>query len=627
MTILTPAAPRLWILGLALSLIGTGAGTHAGAGQVSRGTPSMEWTGTVTVELKANGALPGPASVIKFKGLGTTTYTLRGDGTALWTSTLSSSTDLGGRYSIPLVGSGSGTGTAGVSFNGQGWDIGVQADGDFPTEEDHTDEDRVMAKDGPVRILVELAKAMGEPYNIEPRVEKGRGSPLEGQAVSRGAANATTLSGSISQPAESQPIGGGSGILATLTVSWNLTKTPVPPHVNIYGPECGCMDADETEKTLHFTAGAAPTGGEFSEFIVTSDGKMPAIVNNTGGAQPSLDITGDKDTGAVTLKIRYTRNGTRLDSAPFVVNFCRIDEIKLADDEHDIAFGSFDRLQVNAKSRAWRGGKDVSSELEWDIDKMSAPTSIEAQPSTRKGPEMRFQYNDLPEKNTAFGKKKLTAKLTGKCACQREETIRAFFDPDEKNNPEGKSPNWFYYWLQAPSVPGDARAIAGYRETLIDPNTPGVAAARYDPETQRLYLARVLHTDKGCRPRLDKVTRNENGEHAKGIDCFMEDVLHEMQHRRDFIEWWGSPAGPVSAGMGVVWLDPDLDNVPTGVELLHGCNPLYSFSCSERPFKDTTDAEINAYWVGWAWRLGTVNSQDWSCGPLAKQWQGKKCGQ
>ena len=39
-----------------------------------------------------------------------------------------------------------------------------------------------------------------------------------------------------------------------------------------------------------------------------------------------------------------------------------------------------------------------------------------------------------------------------------------------------------------------------------------------------------------------------------------------------------------------------------------------------------TDAEINAYWVGWSWRLGSVNASDWSCGPLAKQWKGRACG-
>lgn len=50
------------------------------------------------------------------------------------------------------------------------------------------------------------------------------------------------------------------------------------------------------------------------------------------------------------------------------------------------------------------------------------------------------------------------------------------------------------------------------------------------------------------------------------------------------------------------------------------------FTCKNRPFADATDAEINAYWVGWTWPTGSVNKVDWSCGPLGKQWHGKTCG-
>jgi hypothetical protein len=600
----------------------------------------MEWTGTVTIAMRADGALPGNASMIKFKGSEITTYTLRGDGTASWTSSLSSSTDMGGRYAIPLTGSGGGVGTASVSYNGQAWDIGVDTDGDYPTEEDHTAEDRVMARDGVARIAVEIAKAMGEPFTLEPRVEKGRMSPLTGSAGALDPATATHLSGSRTEPHESEPIGGMSGVLATMTVTWNLTRTRVPPHVGIYGPECGCLEADETEKSLHFIAGASPTGGDFSEFIVTSDGAMPVIVNNTGGAQPSLDITGTKDTGTVTLKIRYTQNGTRVDSPPFSVAFCAIDKIELPDDEHDLAFDAFDRLQVNAKSKAWRGGKDVSAELEWDIEKMGGPTSLAAQPATKKGDTIRFTYDNLPEKNSEFGKKKLTAKLTGKCPCQRDDTIRTFFAADDKNHPGGQTPNWFYYWSQTGAAPEAARGILRYRASVEDPRMPGESAAMYDPETARLFLSAVVATDNGCQPRRNRDTHLQTGDHAKGIDCFAEDVRHEMQHRQDAIDWWGDPHGFASVNV-VSWLarDWDADQVPNVIEDAHprcdkgslmpdlstGVRDTW-FTCSERPFSRASDAEINAYWTGWSWPLNSVNGEDWSCGPLAKQWKGKACG-
>lgn len=50
------------------------------------------------------------------------------------------------------------------------------------------------------------------------------------------------------------------------------------------------------------------------------------------------------------------------------------------------------------------------------------------------------------------------------------------------------------------------------------------------------------------------------------------------------------------------------------------------FTCQRRPFQDVTDAEINAYYQGWTWPIGSVDGEDWSCGELSKQWTGKKCG-
>jgi hypothetical protein len=37
---------------------------------------------------------------------------------------------------------------------------------------------------------------------------------------------------------------------------------------------------------------------------------------------------------------------------------------------------------------------------------------------------------------------------------------------------------------------------------------------------------------------------------------------------------------------------------------------------------DVGDREINAYWIGWRWPSGSINTQDWSCGAKGKQWKG-----
>jgi hypothetical protein len=352
------------------------------AGQTGGAQAGMEWTGTISVDRSANGTLRGGETSLGFNARQTVTFTLNGDGTGTWVSSFTSSTDMGGFYTIPSNGSGSGFATGSVGFNGQYWEIYVAPEDDLTVYTNYTAQDRVWADKGAARILYEIAKAMGEPA---PRpgthIEKGGVGVPGAQVPSRQGANATSLSGSVSEtvPGGADQMGGPGTIPATYTYSWNLTKGPARSHVKIYGPECGCLDADATEKTLHFIAGASPAGGEFSEFVVTSNGEAPRIDSNTGGDRPSLDITGTKGTGTVTLKIRYQRNGSTAESAPFTVDFCAIEKIQLEDgDAHDIGFDLDGKLIVEAKTKAWRGGKEVSSELEWDIEKMGSPTSLNA---------------------------------------------------------------------------------------------------------------------------------------------------------------------------------------------------------------------------------------------------------
>ena len=126
---------------------------------------------------------------------------------------------------------------------------------------------------------------------------------------------------------------------------------------------------------------------------------------------------------------------------------------------------------------------------------------------------------------------------------------------------------------------------------------------------------------------------------ATGIDCFAELLRHELQHRTDAIDWWGSPRGYYGVSPAE-WLarDWDHDGVPNAIEDLHtGCkygllpSPIALGwsdtwrTCEDRPFEKATDLEIHAYYTGWLWKLGSVNKQDWSCGDASKQWHGATC--
>jgi len=104
-----------------------------------------------------------------------------------------------------------------------------------------------------------------------------------------------------------------------------------------------------------------------------------------------------------------------------------------------------------------------------------------------------------------------------------------------------------------------------------------------------------------------------------GIDCVAETTRHEAQHRADWAAWW--PNGYLIAA------DPDLDAAPLLVEAARsGCSSVSKTSCAERPFTDVGDREINAYWAGWRWQTGSINKQDWACGPKGRQWKaGYRC--
>lgn len=610
---------------------------------------AQQWSGTVTVTRHATGTLRSDdgKSSLGFTGSETITFQLGPDGVATYDATFRSNVNLSGQYSIPTFGTGSGTTYYGIGFNGIGWDVSIDGGDDIQTTVDHTSEDVWWANQ--FRELIKFAEAVdgkpSAPYNG--RVEKGGRGINGAEFRSTGSANAETLSGSRTEkiPASGpEGLDGPPTVPMNVRVTWNLTLGPVQPKVAIRGPDCGCLDAQAPESTpLTFRAGATVRGGEFSAFEVIPEGQAPEIVTNQGGAQPQLVLTGTKETAAVTLKIHYTKNGKRYDAPPRRVEFCTLEEIQLKDDERDLAFEEDGTLVVRAKTKAWHNGEEVSQDVTWDLEKIGGPTKLTSEPADAKAEKIAFTYDGLPEKNDSFGHKQLNATVSrGTCRCQKADAIRAFYAPEENSHPGDDTPNWFFYWSQTDAVASAARSALQYQHSIVDPNLPEAhPIAKYDPETQKLLIGAKVHEHHGCRAAVDPATHALTGRQAEGIDCFAEIVRHEWQHRQDAIDWWGSAAGPNSVSLPVWFaLDWDHDQVPNEVEdrepgCRYGSHTALTvsggketwFTCAGRPFLDTTDAEIKAYWVGWKWPLGTVDESDWSCGPLGKQWHGSNCGQ
>jgi hypothetical protein len=420
----------------------------------------------------------------------------------------------------------------------------------------------------------------------------------------------------------------------TEQLTWSLTRGPVDPRPRVFirGPECGCLDADHPDKTpLKFIGAATRRGGEFSEFTVKSDGAMPEIRTNDGGGQAELELVGSKNTGRVTLTLHYTKDGRRYDAQPFTVDFCTIETITLDhNDEHDLSFDLDDMLTVHAKAKTWFNGKESPKQLKWELDKMGSPTTQRTEPPDAAGDDVRIIYENLPEKNSDFGEKKLTAKVSrGSCACEQSDTIRAFYPDIANSHPGGAAaaaPNWYHYWSQTSAVPPAAKPLLKYQQVLTALNSPTAdPIGMYDHRTERILIGDGLFSRNACREAVDRATHAPTGRRAAGIDCFGEIIRHEMQHRTDAIDWWQNPKGPYGLLDSALISDADGDFLPFALERSLGCSTDSQKSCPDRPFPDTTDAEINAYWVGWSWPIGSVDAEDWSCGELSKQWHGSKC--
>ena len=652
---------QAWVamLGLAGALLGTvhatadenpsfriaegmrGGKAHTWTLASQRVADQVAWEGTINVSVAASGIfqVPGQSRGIGFVANQRTTITLNGDGTATWTSEFSRTVDMGGLYTIPASGRGAGVGFAGATFEGTSWNVFTELTGNVPLQEDFSAQDRFIAFESPFAFMTEIAKGMGIPVVLENRIEAASVDVFGLEADSQGGVNAATLSGRLTRvvPDGAQALGGPILIPATYTADWNLTRAQARPAVTIYGPGCGCIETGQTERTLSFVAGASPLGGEFSEFIVTADGALPEVIVNSGGDRPALELVGTKSTGTITLGIRYRRNGQIIESAPFTVEFCALDAITLADGD-DIAFDAAGVLTVRASASAWRAGQDVSPDLEWDVDEMGSPTRLSVDPVDKRGPEVMFTYNGLPRRNMDFGPKKISVRTTGRCECEGAATFRAFFSGRDSNHPGDGSPNWFYYWKQSAAVPAEARDILRFVEKVDVGELPGSPIAKYDQSTQEILVSAGIFERDACRHEVD-AEGVASGRRAQGIDCFGETIRHELQHRKDALDWWGTHAGPFGVNL-FVWFAKDFDHdlVPNTVEEARpGCQPgeisdIMSgyratwFSCSERPFKDVPDNEINSYRHGWTWPIGSADREDWSCGELSKQWRGKRCG-
>lgn len=286
--------------------------------------------------------------------------------------------------------------------------------------------------------------------------------------------------------------------------------------------------------------------------------------------------------------------------------------------EKKVVFDTDEPGTLRIQARALAYPEELSRDIRWEMEPIG---TIRPEITPEVGPEVEIVFRGLPERNEGFGSKTITAMVPGACGTMvtlsDEIRVEVFFDPIARNNPGGMMPNWAYYWKQASA--GQGIDFTYLPQPVCAPG--GTPLGRYDYDADRIELYDALMR-YACRARPD-------GSAAVHIDCFAETLRHEQQHQVELRSWWaGHPTGPPNAcgsiARGVMAMighfDTDLDIVPTAIELaLPGCNPLKKRSCPGRPFDDVLDVEMNAYRVGWGWRIGAADNEDWSAG--GKQWR------
>jgi hypothetical protein len=261
------------------------------------------------------------------------------------------------------------------------------------------------------------------------------------------------------------------------------------------------------------------------------------------------------------------------------------------------------------ESRAIVGVKPSAfgDDARWKLPELAGPAKMT--PENGKGWSLLWRYEGLPEKNSSFGKREFKVQfdeLAGICPDPKPQPVRFFFTRDAENNPEGLTPNWFYYWSQTRAGMGLGSRIL-YAELL-----PGEC----DGKILGFYLGfnKLDQRDKiyicNLKPfnfyRTNAVTLRV----TEGIDVFGSVVLHEWTHNLNAKDWWpkGIPRNLCYPKMTAACPDKDDDYVPDNREAAYGLSPLTHDTLG----LGFDDLEYPAYLQDNTWPNGSANREDWA---------------
>jgi hypothetical protein len=287
------------------------------------------------------------------------------------------------------------------------------------------------------------------------------------------------------------------------------------------------------------------------------------------------------------------------------------------------AFDDSDEGVLEMEFTAKASPAEYEKDVEWDIPEIEGSTRT-IEPASGKGSRLKIRFEGLPEQNSQFGPKTVTARLNvAGCVAEDSKTVRVFFARDAQNNPDGEFPNWFYYWKQTPAAKPRGQAInIEYGGTTVDKcresNVPALFLPGQSHATIHVCSLKKLGPDFPIKfPILTLTPPYFKGwVTSKHIDSFAAAIIHEHEHFQvEFQYRYGKSDAVIAAE------DKDQDGLPDHAERGYNMDSkkYQTFMADDPEMKKIDgDEEWLAYKAMSEIRIGQFDQYDWA--KPGKQW-------
>lgn len=274
---------------------------------------------------------------------------------------------------------------------------------------------------------------------------------------------------------------------------------------------------------------------------------------------------------------------------------------------------------LEMKLRAKVVPERYANDIVWSIPDIPGQGRRTTNPDLR-GSEVEVIYDGLPESNESFGRKKVTATLTvGACRAEESREVRVFYPREATNNPQGRFPNWFYYWRQTPAArPGGAQITILYGGRFFEYCPDAITGAIFSYRTIQLNTIHVCDLAKfGPEfPVVYPILRRANPgrkffgyQTSTHIDTFAAAVIHEQVHMNVYQQW---KSGKSAEELLSPLFDYDQDGLPNFAEAGLGFDPAKVRTYLPNFVAVENDEEWLAYETQSAYKNGTHDAHDWA---------------